>query len=527
MFGLRITPLTVVWSSILAMIAVMAGNGIHGVWGKVLMSSAIIGAIAVFITVHGESGVQWAIRRWRVRDGLKYARMVDAKGRAMVWDGKAASMFIEIFGDQWAVSTVDSDGTTTSQKIPMEELRTELRQFDIVVNHIRIIEYGYKYASFDRASMSVAGAVGTTAHLLGGRTFLEISVDLNENLNPVFSRQKPGDTPADGLTRTVSIATDRVLRVFQTNNIRAKIISPTTLIALHRDIFGAVHAAGSRNQWAFAGAPGDASTGTVVTFVPSKDSWGGEHQHDWNEVASYRQYTCMTISPERRRDRLEYATTYLVDDPAMLDLLPSQGLRRENGRHLSRLSSILPLMCDAPLDDEGGISVDKGEDIGLLMKTNALGVFLGLEEGVRKQVFMHVGRGSSPLWIVGDDEFARRIVLRLSSQRHRIAVSVEGSEWDHLIKSRGSSRLVKIDNAFRAMSISDVVVCTAKEARELEFNEDSPAVIVVADKVQTLVPENIIELHGNVHTVRIGKKSINVLNDRSPTERPWLELQRV
>lgn len=172
MFGLRITPLTVVWSSILAMIAVMAGNGIHGVWGKVLMSSAIIGAIAVFITVHGESGVQWAIRRWRVRDGLKYARMVDAKGRAMVWDGKAASMFIEIFGDQWAVSTVDSDGTTTSQKIPMEELRTELRQFDIVVNHIRIIEYGYKYASFDRASMSVAELLEQLHISLEGAHFL-------------------------------------------------------------------------------------------------------------------------------------------------------------------------------------------------------------------------------------------------------------------------------------------------------------------------------------------------------------------
>ena len=527
MLGIRLTVTTVLWSAILATIAGLTYAHSYGTWRYVLTTVAALGAVLVLPTVHGGSAVQWAIRRWRVREGLTLARMVDAKGRAMVWDGRAAIMFIEIFGDQWALSVVEGDGATTTAKIPLNELRTELRQFDIVVKHIRIIEYGYKYANFDRASMSVAGAVGTSAHLLGGRTFLEIAIDLNENPNPVFARQKHGDTVADGLTRTVNIATDRVLRVFQTNNIRAKDVSPTTLTALHRDILGGVKSAAQHNQWAYAGLPGDASTGTVVTFVPAPNSWNGLHQNHWNEVSFYRQYTCMTLSTEGNRDRVEYATSYLVDDPEALRLLPSQGLRRENGRHVSRLSNVLPLVCDAPIDDNGSIVLDRDESVSLAMRIHPLGILLGTDAITRKQVFMHVDRGSSPLWVIGDDEYARRLVLRLSSQRHRIAVSVAGAGWDHLIDSRRSNRLVRVDNPFRAMGVSDVVVCNADHARELEYGPDSPAVIVVTDEVQALIPEHSIVREGDVHRVHVGKKTVDIQHELTPTERPWLEFQGV
>lgn len=530
MIGARFTLPTVMWFAILLTCSGLlysASAAVSGAWHVVyraLFVVFLIGAALCLVTVRGGSLRQWMARRWHVRDKLKDSWIVNAKNKAMVWDGKSASMFIEVFGNPWELSSIKSDGTSTVRKIPLQDIRKELRQFDITVNHVRIIEYGYKAAVHDRAASAVLGAMGTVGHLLGGRTIVEVSIDLKGNLNPVYARRKDLDTVADGLTRTVNIATERVLRTINSHNINARILSSTGVLAVQKDIMGGVGRATDRNEWNYAGVPGDASIGTVVSFVPSQTSWHDTSQVQWGEVLVHRQYNCLTLTPDGGRDVAEFSMAYLTDDPGTLHLLTSQGLFRENGRHLSRISNVLPVSRDM-FRDSGNVRVmERDTPTGLEMPVHPLGVYLGVNAESRERVYMGIARGGSPLWVVGDEEFARRIVLRLSTQRYRVAVSVPGKGWEHLVSSRKSRTLAKTSSPRLAAASSDVIVCTSGQVDELDITSDSPSVIVVSDTRPPIDPDAIIETDGTNVYVRVGKVKKILVKDSPPAERPWLEI---
>ena len=528
MIGIRLTLATVVWSALCIVTAWLSftlstlNNGFpHALFRGMFVVFAMI-AVACLVTVRGGSARQWIVRRWRVRDTLKDSWIVNAKNRAMVWDGKAASMFIEVFGDPWELSSVKSDGTTTTRKLPLGDIRKELRQFDILVNYIRAISYGYKTAQRDRAASAVLGAMGTVGHLLGGRTIIEVSVDLKGNLNPVHARRTDLDTVADGLTRTVNIATERVLRTINSHNINARILSSTGVLAIQKDVISGVGQAAEHNEWNYAGVPGDARVGTVLSFVPSANVWHDTHQVQWGEVLAHRQYNCLTLRPHGVRDTAEFSLSYLTDDPGTLHLLPSQGLFRENGRHLARLSNVLPLSRDMFRDSGNVREVERADDIGLEVPVHPLGVYLGVDAVTRERVYMGVVRGGSPLWVVGDDEYARRLILRLSTQRFRIAVSIQGVAWDYLVSTRRSRTLARTTSPTMAAASSDIIVCSPDQAESMELSDDSPAIVVVSDTSPLIDTGAVIEVGKDRVIVTVGKTTKTLVKDSPPAERPWL-----
>jgi type VII secretion protein EccE len=515
--GFRLTPATVVWAAIF----LVAGAALLNI-SQYAAAAFGLTALLSIMSFAGGTVYQWVVRRWKLREKIKPSWLVDAQGRGMVWDGKSAAMVIETFGDPWEVSLVHSDGTATTRPMPLDDIRAELRQYDITVNHVRLIEYGYKVSSDDRACASMLSVMGGVPHLLGGRVFLEVSVSLADNLNAIRSRDKEG-TPEAGLTRTVSIATERVLRVFQTYNISAHILTPTEATLLQRDIQGGLGEAAQRNRWEYSGVPGDAEVGTAVSFVPTV--WDSRIQNQWNEVLAHRQYNCLSLRPDGDTDRISYATTYLVDDPGTLHLLSSQGLRRENGRHLARIAALLPLSRDLPTDDDGGKSMARSEDPELYFPVHPLGVFLGLTPE-REKVFMNVVRGGSPLWIIGDDEYARRFVFRLSTQRQRITVAIPDRTWYDMVTARQSPLMSFDQNPVDAIEDSDVIVCTREQATELEAlgGVNGPALVVVTEYDPPLQPRAAIAWSesGDRVYVHVDNTSLSVLRERPPTERQWV-----
>lgn len=530
MIRIRLTLATVMWSALFLTAAWLSwtlstvNSGVPHVVFRGMGTVLAVGAVACLVAVRGSSLRQWVVRRWRVRDKLEESWIVNVRDKAMVWDGQSASMFIEVFGDPWTLSSVKSDGTSTTRKIPLADIRKELRQFDILVNHIRVIEYGYKTVTRDRASSAVLGVMGTVGHFLGGRTFIQLSVDLKRNLNPVHARRKDMDTVADGLTRTVSIATERVLRTINSHNIRAKILSPVGVVSIQRDILSGVGKSAEHNSWDYAGVPGDARIGTLLSFVPSFGAWSTSNQTQWGEVMSHRQYNCLTLSPNGVRDTAEFSLSYLTDDPGTLHLLPSQGLFRENGRHLARMSNALPLSRDMFRDSGSAREIERDSDIGLDISVHPLGVYLGIDTITRERIYLCITRGSSCLWITGDDEYARRLILRLSTQKFRIAIFVEGNDWDHLINTRKSRTLARSSSLKRAASSSDVIVCSPEQSTELELSDDSPSIIIVSSTLPLIDTGAFIEVTGDTVVVTAGKLTRTLIRDTSPAERPWLEV---
>lgn len=524
MIGIRWTAATAAWVGIVGITAWTILDNVRGdsVWSLLLTILGWVLAVIVptsLITVKGATALQWFMRWWRARhEQLRSAWIVDSKGRAMVWDGKSARMFIEVYGPQWGLSRVDSTGASDATALPLGALRDVLRQYDITLAHIRIIQYGYKIAAEDRASTSVLSVLGTLPHQLGGRTLIEVSVSLLDNLNAVDARQTDRGTVADGVTRTVNIAASRVLRVLHTHNIPAKVVPPSTVMGVHADVFNGVGKATRTSGWSYLGAPGDATVGAVVSFVPTQ--WSPKSQLMWNEVHSLRQYNCMSLRPDGNGDTISYATSYLTDDPDSLALLPSQGLRRENGRHMARVSNLLPVARDLRVDDDGGRYLNPKEDTGLVVLSHPLGVYLGLNEK-RDRTFMHVGRGGEPLWVIGAEDYAKRVTLRLSTQRHRIRVAVDG--WQRFVSTRNSRLLQMATDPLAEYSTCDVLVVTPEQAPALPRDEDGPAVIVVASDFPPIDPHNaIIPIGGNQLQVVVGKDEEVILVEEPSTERTWM-----
>lgn len=526
MVGIRWTASTAVWAAGLGVIAWVIIDNVEGAGALPILLTALgwilaILAITCLVTVRGATARQWFVRWWRARHRiLRGAWVVDSKGRAMVWDGKSARMFIELTGDPWRVSRVNSTGASDTPEIPLGDLRDVLRQYDIVLAHLRIVQYGHKVNTEDRASSAVLSVMGTLPHLLAGRTFVEISMALIDNLNAVDARQKEKDTVADGVTRSISIATDRVLRVFHTHNIRAKAVSPSTAMGIHRDIFGGVGGAAQHRGWKFLGSSGDASVGTVVSFVPSV--WTPKAQMQWNEVSSLRQYNCVSLRPDGVGDTVSYAVSYLTDDPDSFQLLPTQGLRRENGRHLARVSNLLPLARDIAVDDDGGRSLLMGADPGVIVPAHPLGVYMGLNTR-RDRVFVYPARGGAPLWIIGDSEYAKRLVLRTSTQRYRISVAVSG--WENFVATRASRLIAFTEDPSMAAATSDIMVVTPDQSRTIEAQggDDGPALIVVTDDFPPIDPKfSIIPIAGNQLQVTTPYGEEIVMREAPPTERAWM-----
>lgn len=530
MLGLRLTRESVVLATIIGTFAalVYATTGdffaLTPAW-RGAFAAIVLLVLLTTVTFRQATLREWVVRWRRSHTPLKSGVMVDAAGRAMVWSDEYASMFIEIGGDQWAMSKIGSTGEATVKLMPIADLRRELRQFDITTAHIRVIEMGYKVAAADKASKDTLTMMGTVGYSLGGRVLVEVAVALSDNLNALKDRQKERDTVADGITRVLGVATERVKRKLLTHNISARTLSPTALAAIHRDLFGNLEGAISAPKWSYAGIPGDASAGAVVAFSPSPSSWNRHAQLEWNEVLAHRQYNCLELRPssvEKDKDVVDYATSYLTDEPGLLQLLPSQGLVRENGRHLARVSNILPLAKDSSRSHSGR-TLAVSDDVGLSVPVHPLGVYLGTTDN-RERVFMSIARGDSPMWVCGDDEYARRLVFRLSSQRHRIVVSVEGAGWDHLINSRRSKRLTRTDSPGNALHSCDVLVCTPEQEMDLTLTSDSPAVVVVsAESPRTAKLASIVR-DGDHLVVTSGRSTERVMHENVPTERPWMEL---
>src|SRR5699024_9338716 len=125
------------------------------------------------------------------------------------------------------------------------------------------------------------------------------------------------------------------------------------------------------------------------------------------------------------------------------------------------------------------------------------------------------------------DRYARLIVLRLSAQRHRIAVGLDDAAWDHLVQSRSSRTLAKTSDPFRAAASSDVLVCTPEQLGALNLTRDTPAVIVVSNTKPPITPAySLIASHGlaELHTPASDKggDNIAVKTDSSPSENYWL-----
>lgn len=524
MIGIRWTAATAAWAGFVAITAWVIIDNVRGnsVWSlllSILGWTLVVVALSSLITVRGATARQWFLRWWRARrEVLRSSWIVDSKGRAMVWDGRSARMFIEVFGKQWALSRVESTGESSTPPLPLSDLRDVLRQYDIKLAHIRIVQYGYKVATEDRASTSVLSVMGTLPHQLGGRTFIEVSVSLLDNLNAVDSRQTDRGTVADGVTRTISIAASRVLRVLHTRNITARVVPPSTVLGIHADVFSGVGRAAANSGWSHLGSSGDATVGAVVSFVPTQ--WSEKSQLMWNEVHALRQYTCLSLRPDGNGDTISYATSYLTDDPDALALLPSQGLRRENGRHMARVSNLLPVARDLRVDDDGGRHLNPKEDAGVVLPSHPLGVYLGLNEK-RDRTFMFVGRGGEPMWFIGAEDYAKRVTLRLSTQRHRIRVAVDG--WQRFVSTRNSRLLQMATDPLAEYSTCDVLVVTPEQALALPRDEDGPAVIVVASDFPPIDPHNaIIPIGGNQLQVVVGKDEEVILVEEPSTERTWM-----
>ena len=528
MLGFRISVGNVIAMAVTFVIALWALFLLYGDWWAwMVFALCSFVSLSCVLTVRGATVWEWLYRRLTVKKVVTRNEVVSVNGRAAVWDKKTGtmSMYVEVFGSPWEVSRVASNADLECSTIPMESLIGLLRQFGITLKHIRVIGYGYKTSTDDRAAVAVDGVVGTIPYLLGGRTFLEVSLRMGDNWNAVYARMPHDkDTVSDGLMRSVSIAADRILRVFENYNIPSRIMSQASVKSITNEILRSLGSPLTHPTWSFDGIPGDGGVGAAVTFTPT--SFNSSTRRTMGEVVSRRQFYCTTLSSGSDTNRVNQSVTYLADGIGAMDLLTGQGLRRENGHHTARISHLLPLGRDIAVDDDGVTATEIALK-SLVIPTHGLGIYLGQDRD-RSRVFIHPGRGGEALWIIGNDTLARRLALRASTQDLRVATCLNTDDWYHLVTTRKSRTLVREDNPSTSLFTTDLLFCTPDQFITLgeHVGNDAAAIIVVTDEFPPITPQAFIVAHETDPDVAVllnGNTTHEFVLDAPPNERTWIE----
>lgn len=528
MLGFRVSIGNIIAAAALFVVSVWVLTGLYGPWWAwVVFVLTLLVSLSCIVTIRGATVWEWVYRRLTSKKKITLSDIVAVDSKAVVWHKNGASMcmYIEIFGSPWEVSQVAPNTDLKCPTIPLKPLSDLLRQFGITLNHIRVVNYGYKTATEDNASVAVSGVIGTLPYMLGGRTFLEVSVKMEENWNAIYARMPhERDKVSDGLTRSVSIATDRILRVFENYDIPAKVMNPADVTSVTNGILGSLASPLRHPEWRFVGVPGDGGIGAAVTFTPQ--SFSATSRRVMGEVVSRRQFYCTTLSTGDGVDRVNQSVTYLVDGIGALELLTGQGLRRDNGHHTARISHLVPLGNDIPVDSDG-VPATPSTLESIHIPTHGLGIYLG-QDPSRSKLFVHPSRGAEALWIIGNDTLARRLALRASTLDLKVATCLNTDDWYNLVTKRKSRSLILEDIPSNALFSTDIMFCTPDQYVSLggQHDADAASVIVVSDAFPPITPHAYVVAHETDPDMAVIVQGNNIYDfvlDAPPNERSWIE----
>jgi type VII secretion protein EccE len=405
--------------------AAAAGLDQPHVWAA---GGVVLPAVSV-LTYRGRSALGWARRGigYRRSDRTTATVYPTDDGAGVVWDGRRASVWIELLPRPYEVTLLGSDDDTLERHLlPIDDFRDELVQYDIRCDSITVVTVGHKYGRQSQLAELCQKGTGPVPALLYGRTVVEVAVGMDDRSLDSINIRGGKDGVLPGLISMMAVAAVRVRNRAVRAGWRAELMTADDVRDLDDEIGGVLRPALTEEHWGSCGP----KTMRTLVYTPAGGAWDDEHYRDWCRINTSKQLQIARLYRRRRRgDHAEMFMAYVTSDPAALGTARAVGLLRECGQQGDILTGALPLTRTVRPSAIRGRSL--GVDpfpIGL--HAGGVGTFIGRTAN-KSRVFVNFGASDGePFYVVGPPALFQQLLLRLAETSGRtVDVGVAGDGW--------------------------------------------------------------------------------------------------
>lgn len=402
---------------------------------EIAAAAAAIAVAIVVLTVRSRTVLGWLGKRLTFKnDPRDKIDVFSTSSTGHTWDGRRASVYVEILPQPYEVTIIGSDAETTVRQIPVDVIREELTQFDIQCDRVTLLTLGYKYHEDSQLAAVCRAATGPVGALLYGRTVVEVTVALHRSLESAYARQGR-DGVAIGLSRTVTVAAERIRRRLSRLRWNATLLTEDQVSALHTDIEEVLREQLDNEHW---GSCGNAAVRASM-FTPTHSAWTPVNYREWLKLDTHRNLQILRLTRTRGgRDHAELYLGYLADDAAALNTVRAIGLRREYGQQGNILTAAVPAMRTVPTSAVPGKTLSSDDEFPMPLFAGGVGTFIGLT-ATRAQVFVNFTVGGDPFYVVAPAALCQQLLLRLATSGRSIDISIPGDEWKLLAQRIGAT----------------------------------------------------------------------------------------
>lgn len=428
---------------------------------------ALAAAVIVVVLMFAPQQLSFADRFMRRR---RFARPVRKKNIAYtmnniatVWDGEAASMYVEMLPSPFQLTVLDGPNVDLEPKpLPVDLIRSHMIQGDLRLSAIRIITTGHRQHTESAYNKAYSAIVGDTPIPQTQRTVIEVQVNLEKSYPSILARSSTS-VPA-GIGKATYTAAARIETRLNIEGYEARLLQSRRLLGFHNTVLAPLNDGFKNEKWSYM-------AGEVPSVVAKPAQWSQRAAEQWMAVPADRMSNALTISPaSHNRMGVDGVFAYTYADAAKLPEKPLL-LRRAEGSQGDAATAALPLARTVS-QPSNQLLLAAEDEFPLSLPAHGLGVYLGQAAGGGR-AFVNFSCGGAVMNVAAPLAFVQQLAARITTTGASVGIYCGGDGWDEVA--------TKVSPLIRITPTRPVAVAIYKDAPPVKVPESTAVIVWTPD----------------------------------------------
>ncbi|MGO4615586.1 type VII secretion protein EccE [Nocardia sp. 2YAB30] len=408
------------------------------------LGAAVVAMLIPLIPVGKRTLLDWIDTWWRYSTRREYRlgdtvdfRGTDGRSLGLYRDGSRVVAVVEVLPPPGGLTRIARTTVHASHLLPLPELANCLNQHDILLSGIDIISHGHRSRSGTPAGQiyeSLLGPLPATAH----RT-VWLAISFDAVACPEAAARRGGG--AEGASRAVNIATQRIMRTLEDADCNARILTAPEIRKAVLQITGDFDPRTLEHRWRYAEIGNSVNIGSAVD---PKHLGSDLLAQLW--VAPSRDTTvAVRLRPGSSAESVSVGAAWRLTARELPERTELAGMVSMNGRHRDGLLAHLPIAVPG-LDDTVPM-IEYPIDVidALHLPSSGCGQLIGSDDEGQGVAVRIVGAGISTVYVAGELYLAQQLVFRALAVGERILIRTDRAQaWENLVTTIGNPERLTI-----------------------------------------------------------------------------------
>ncbi|MFE7741404.1 type VII secretion protein EccE [Nocardia sp. NPDC057455] len=415
-----------------------------GLPGLPAFAVAVVVVLIPLIPVAKRTLLDWIATWWRYLTHRDYElgdtvdfRGTDGRSLGLYWDGSRVVTVVEVLPPPGGLTRIARTTVLASHLLPLAELAKCLNQHDILLSGIDIVSHGHRSRSGTPAGKiyeSLLGPLPATAH----RT-VWLAISFDAVACPEAAARRGGG--AEGASRAVTIATQRIMRTLEDADCNARILTAPEIRKAVLQITGGYDPRALEHSWRYAEVGNNVNIGSAVDPKRLESDLLAQL---W--VAPSRGTTvAVRLRPGSSAESVSIGAAWRLTARELPERSELPGMISMNGRHRDGLLAHLPIAVPGVDDTVPMIEhlIDVVDDLHL--PSSGCGQLIGSDDEGNGVAVRIVGAGISTVYVAGELYLAQQLVFRALAVGERILIRTDRARaWENLVTTIGNPERLTI-----------------------------------------------------------------------------------